>query len=227
MKRGKNYDAAVKKCDRSKEYDAASACALVKEMKYAKFDETVEAHIRLNLKKSQTVRDTVLLPHQFRAEKRIVVFCKPDRAKEAMEAGALEAGDNELIEKVKGGWLDFDVAVATPDMMKDVGKLGMVLGRRGLMPNPKTGTVTHDVKAAIGELRKGRTEFRSDKSNIVHIAIGKISMEAEKVSENLGVILGEIARKRPSDVKGDFVQSIYVTSTMGPSVRVAAAKSER
>lgn len=227
MKRGKNYDAAVKKVDRSKEYQAAEACSLVKEMKYAKFDETVEAHVRLNLKKSQTVRDTVLFPNQFRAEKRIVVFCKPDKAKEALDAGALEAGDDALIEKVKGGWLDFDVAVATPDMMKDVGKLGMVLGRRGLMPNPKTGTVTHDVAAAIAELRKGRTEFRSDKSNIVHIAVGKVSMEPAKIGENLEILLAEIARKRPSDTKGDFIQSVYVASTMGPGVRVAAGKSER
>lgn len=227
MKRGKNYDAAVKKVDRSKEYQVAEACALVKEMKYAKFDETVEAHVRLNLKKSQTVRDTVLFPNQFRAEKRIVVFCKPDRAKEAMDAGAMEAGDDALIEKVKGGWLDFDVAVATPDMMKDVGKLGMVLGRRGLMPNPKTGTVTHDVAAAIAELRKGRTEFRSDKSNIVHIAVGKVSMEPAKIGENLEILLAEIGRKRPSDTKGEFIQSVYVASTMGPGVRVAAGKSER
>lgn len=227
MKRGKNYDAAVKKVDRSKEYLASEACALVKEMKYAKFDETVEAHVRLNLKKSQTVRDTVLFPNQFRAEKRIVVFCKPEKAKEAMDAGALEAGDDALIEKVKGGWLDFDVAVATPDMMKDVGKLGMVLGRRGLMPNPKTGTVTHDVAAAIAELRKGRTEFRSDKSNIVHIAVGKVSMEPAKIGENLEILLAEIARKRPSDTKGDFIQSVYVASTMGPGVRVAAGESER
>lgn len=227
MKRGKKYDAAVKKLDRSKEYAAAEACALVQEMKYAKFDETVEAHVRLNLKKSQTVRDTIMFPHQFRAEKRIVVFCKPDKAKEAVAAGAVEAGDVELIEKVKGGWLEFDVAVATPDMMKDVGKLGMVLGRRGLMPNPKTGTVTHDISAAIAELRKGRTEFRSDKSNIVHIAVGKVSMEPQKIGENLNTLLGEIARKRPSDVKGEFIQSVYLASTMGPGVRVAAAKSER
>jgi len=227
MKRGKNYDAAVKKLDRSKEYGVAEACALVKEMKFAKFDETVEAHVRLNLKKSQTVRDTVLFPNQFREEKRIVVFCKPEKAKEAMDAGALEAGDDALIEKVKGGWLDFDVAVATPDMMKDVGKLGMVLGRRGLMPNPKTGTVTHDVSAAIAELRKGRTEFRSDKSNIVHIAVGKVSMEPAKIGENLEILLGEIARKRPSDTKGDFIQTVYVASTMGPGVRVTAGKSER
>ena len=154
----------------------------MKDLHYAKFDETVEVHVRLNLKKSQSVRDTVVLPHQFRGEKKILVFCKPEKEKEALEAGAAFVGSDELIEKVKGGWLDFDVAVATPDMMKDVGKLGMVLGRKGLMPNPKTGTVTHDLKAAVAELRKGRTEFRTDKSGIIHLAIGKVSMEPAQVT---------------------------------------------
>ncbi len=227
MKRGKKYDEAAKKYDAEKEYEAAAACALVKELHYAKFDETVEVHVRLNLKKSQSVRDTVVLPHQFRGEKKILVFCKPEKEKEALDAGAAFAGSDELIEKVKGGWLDFDVAVATPDMMKDVGKLGMVLGRKGLMPNPKTGTVTFDLKAAVAELRKGRTEFRTDKSNIVHLAIGKVSMESAQVSENLTTLLDEIGRKRPADAKGDFVGSVYLASTMGPSVRVAQAKSEK
>ena len=145
MKHGKKYLEAVKKFDRSLEYSPQEACALVKTVASAKFDETVEVHVRLNLKKSQSVRDTVVLPNQFRGEKRVLVFCKPERVKEAMEFGAAFAGDAELIEKIKGGWLDFDIAVATPDMMKDVGKLGMVLGRRGLMPNPKTGTVTNDL----------------------------------------------------------------------------------
>jgi large subunit ribosomal protein L1 len=173
------------------------------------------------------VRDTVVLPHQFRGEKRILVFCRPERVKEALEAGATYAGDAELIEKIKGGWLDFDIAVATPDMMKDVGKLGMVLGRRGLMPNPKTGTVTNDLPAALNELRKGRTEYRTDKSNIIHLPVGKISMDAEKIAENLTVLVDEVNRKRPADAKGDFVASIYLTPTMGPSVKVALNKSEK
>jgi len=227
MKHGKKYNESVKKYEGSQEFEGSAACALVKELHYASFDETVEVHVRLNLKKSQSVRDTVVLPHQFRGEKKILVFCKPDKEKEAMEAGAAYAGSDELIEKVKGGWLDFDVAVATPDMMKDVGKLGMVLGRKGLMPNPKTGTVTHDLKAAVAELRKGRTEFRTDKSGIIHLAIGKVSMESAQVSENLAILLEEIGRKRPSDAKGDFVGSVYLTSTMGPSVRVAVAKNEK
>jgi len=227
MKHGKHYKEAFAKVEEGKEYDPVSACALVREMKYAKFDETVEVHVRLNLKKSQSVRDTVVLPNQFRGEKKVLVFCKPERVKEALEFGAAYAGDAELIEKIKGGWLDFDVAVATPDMMKDVGKLGMVLGRKGLMPNPKTGTVTNDLKAALNELRKGRTEFRSDKTNIVHLAIGKVSMEASQIAENVGVLLDEINRKRPADAKGDFVGSVFLAPSMGPSVRVAIAKNEK
>jgi len=227
MKHGKKYNEAVKKVDHEREYEVPAACALVKEMHFAKFDETVEVHVRLNLKKSQSVRDTVVLPNQFHGEKKILVFCKPEKEKEALEAGAAFAGSDELIEKIKGGWLDFDVAVATPDMMKDVGKLGMVLGRKGLMPNPKTGTVTHDLKAAVAELRKGRTEFRSDKSNIIHLAIGKVSMDADKVAENVTTLLEEVNRKRPSDAKGDFVGSVFLASTMGPAVHVVQAKIEK
>jgi large subunit ribosomal protein L1 len=227
MKHGKKYREAAKKVEAEKSYAIPEACTLLKELKVAKFDETVEVHVRLNLKKSQSVRDTVVLPHQFRAEKKVLVFCKPEKEAEALEAGAAYAGSEALIEKIKGGWMEFDVAVATPDMMKDVGKLGMVLGRRGLMPNPKTGTVTFDVKAAIGELKKGRTEFRTDKSSIIHIAVGKLSMDASSIAANLETLLGEIIRKRPSDVKGEFVQSIYLAGTMTPSVRVAMAKAER
>lgn len=227
MKHGKKYNEVVKKVDPSQAYEVGAACALVRELKTAKFDETVEVHIRLNLKKSQSVRDTVVLPNQFRAEKRILVFCKPDRVKEALDAGATYAGSEEFIEKIKGGWLDFDIAVATPDMMKDVGKLGMVLGRRGLMPNPKTGTVSNDLSAALHELRKGRTEYRTDKSGIIHLPVGKVSMDAEKIAENLSTLMEEVNRKRPADAKGDFVASIYLTPTMGPSVKVALNKSEK
>lgn len=227
MNHGKKYNEVAKKVDRSVTYDLSAACALVKDAHFAKFDETVEIHVRLNLKKSQSVRDTVVLPHQFRGEKKILVFCKGEKEKEALEAGAAFAGSDELIEKIKGGWLDFDVAVATPDMMKDVGKLGMVLGRKGLMPNPKTGTVTHDIKAAVAELKKGRTEFRTDKAGIIHLAIGKVSMEAAQVAENVGTLLNEVQRKRPADAKGDFVTSVFITSTMGPGVRVALTKNER
>ncbi|MBR6235182.1 MAG: 50S ribosomal protein L1, partial [Spirochaetales bacterium] len=152
MKRGKKYQEAVKKYDKAKIYTISEAAGLVKELSYAKFDETVELHIKLMLKKSQSVRDTVVLPNQFSAEKKILVFAKGDKAQEALDAGAAYVGDNDLIEKIRGGWMDFDVAVATPDMMKDVGRLGPILGRRGLMPNPKTQTVTMDIKGALAEL---------------------------------------------------------------------------
>ena len=173
MKHGKKYLASVAKYDLSKKYDISTACKMVQDMKIAKFDETVEAHVSLRLGKSDTVRDTLVFPNQFKAEKKVLVFCKEDRVKEALDAGASFAGADEYIEKVKGGWLDFDVVVATPDMMKDVGRLGMVLGRKGLMPNPKTGTVTVDIAKAIAELKKGRTEYRADKAGVVHIAVGK------------------------------------------------------
>jgi large subunit ribosomal protein L1 len=219
MKHGKQYRASLAKFDLSKKYDVSSACKMVQDMKYAKFDETVEAHISLNLGKSQSVRDTLVFPNQFKAEKKVLVFCKESRVKEALDAGAAFAGE-EYVEKVKGGWLDFDIAVATPDMMKDVGRLGMVLGRKGLMPNPKTGTVTNDIAQAIAELKKGRTEFRADKGGVVHIAVGKVSMDPAKVAENVSTLLSEVVRKRPSDVKGVFVQSVSVSSTMGPGVWV-------
>jgi len=226
MGHGKKYLEAVKKYDRSREYDLGEACKVLKDLHYVKFDETVEVHIRLSLKKSQTVRDTVVLPNQFKGEKRVLVFCKGEKEKEALEAGAAFAGADELIEKVKGGWMDFDVAVATPDMMKDVGKLGMVLGRKGLMPNPKTGTVTFDLKGALSELKKGRIEYRVDKTGVIHLAVGKVSMEADKIAENLKVLLDEIIRKKPADAKGDFIQSVYIAATMTPGVKISMAQAK-
>ena len=220
MKHGKNYRNALKKYDSTKSFPLSKAVDLVKELKFAKFDETVEVHVALKLSKSQSVRDTVVLPNQFREEKKVLVFCKDERAKEALDAGATFAGADEYIEKVKGGWLDFDIAVATPDMMKDVGRLGMVLGRKGLMPNPKTGTVTNDIAAAINELKKGRTEFRADKTGVIHLAVGKVSMDAPKIAENIETFLTEMMRKKPSDAKMDFVQSVSISSTMGPGVWV-------
>jgi len=221
MKRGKKYIEAVKKYNQQEYYPLQKACSLAKEVAYANFDETVDLSIKLNLKKSQSVRDTVVLPHQFTGEKKILVFAKGDKAEEARQAGATYVGDSDLIDKIKDGWLDFDIAVATPDMMKDVGRLGQILGRRGLMPNPKTQTVTFDLKGALAELRKGRVEYRSDKTGVVHIAVGRKSMDAEKVAENIKVILSDVERKRPSDVKGDFISSVSVSTTMGPGVWVA------
>ena len=192
----------------------------MKDCAYAKFNETVEISVFLSLKKSQTVRDTVVLPNQFQAQKKILVFAKGDKAQEALDAGAAYVGDTDLIEKVRSGWMDFDVAVATPDMMKDVGRLGPILGRRGLMPNPKTHTVTNDIKEALAELNKGRVEFRADKTGVVHLAIGKVTMDAAQIAENAKATIDEIVRKRPVDTKGDFVLSVSLSSTMGPGVPV-------
>jgi len=226
MKHGKKYRASVAKYDLTKKYDIASACKMIQDMKFVKFDETVEAHIALRLNKGATVRDTLVFPNQFKTEKKVLVFCKEDRVKEALDAGAAFAGESEYIEKVKGGWLDFDVAVATPDMMKDVGRLGMVLGRKGLMPNPKTGTVTNDIASAIAELKKGRTEYRADKAGVIHIAVGKVSMDAGKIAENVTTLISEVDRKKPADAKMDYVSSISVCSTMGPGVWVNVKEGE-
>lgn len=226
MKRGKKYKMALTKYDLTKRYELEKALDIVKSIKYAKFDETVELHVSLKLGKGQTMRDTFVLPNQFRAEKKVLVFCSEEKVKMALEAGATYAGSTEYIEKVKGGWLDFDIAVATPDMMKDVGRLGMVLGRKGLMPNPKTGTVTQDIVGAIGELKKGRVEFRADKTGVVHLAIGKISMDGAKIVENAKALLQEISRKKPADAKVDFLRSVSINSTMSPGVWVEYALGE-
>lgn len=220
MRHGKNYKNALAKYDSAASYELPKAVEIVKELKYAKFDETVEVHVSLTLGKGQSVRDTLVLPHQFRGEKKVLVFCTDDRVKEALEAGAAYAGSTEYIEKVKGGWLDFDIAVATPDMMKDVGRLGMVLGRRGLMPNPKTGTVTTDIASAINELKKGRVEFRADKGGVVHLPVGKVSMDSSKIVENVQALINETMRKKPADAKGDYIRSVSISSTMGPGVWV-------
>ena len=171
------------------------------------------------------MRDTVVLPHQFSAEKKVLVFAKGDKAQEALDAGAAYVGDVDLVEKIRGGWMEFDVAVATPDMMKDVGRLGPILGRRGLMPNPKTQTVTFDIKGALEELKKGRVEFRSDKTGFVHLAIGKVSMDSDKIAENAHIVLSEVLKRKPADAKGEFLKSISLSSTMGPGVMVSTKEN--
>lgn len=223
MAHGKKYLESLKKVDHSKSYSFDEAAQLVKDMHYVKFDETVELAVKLTLKKNQSVRDTVVLPNQFAAAKRVLVFAKGEKADEARAAGATYVGDDDLIQKIKGGWLDFDVAVATPDMMRDVGRLGPILGRRGLMPNPKTQTVTYEVANAVKELSRGRTEFRADKTNVVHLAVGKVSMEPKAIAENAKTVVDEIVRKKPSDAKGDYIVSVSLSSTMGPSVRIESA----
>ncbi len=220
MKHGKKYREAFEKVDVDKIYGIQEGVDLVKAMSFVKFDETVEVSVNLNIKKSQSIRDTFVLPHQFAAEKRVLVFAKGEKAKEAEEAGAAFVGAEDLVEKIKGGWLDFDICVATPDMMREVGKLGPVLGRRGLMPNPKTRTVTMDVKGAVAELKLGRIEFRADKTGVVHLAVGKVSMQSDHVKANIDTFLGELSKKRPSDVKGDFIKSASLSSTMGPGLKL-------
>jgi len=219
--RGKKYRQAAEAFDRTEQLSLDEAVEKVKQAAFAKFDETVEVSIKLDLKKGQSIRDTMVPPHQFGKDTKILVFAKGDKAEEARDAGAAYVGDTDLIEKIKDGWLDFDVAVATPDMMKDVGKLGPILGRRGLMPNPKTQTVTFDIKAAVEELKKGRLEFRADKTGVVHLPVGKVSMDGEKIRENASVFIGEVQRRKPADAKGDFIRSVFIASTMGPGCRVA------
>jgi len=221
MAHGKKYRASVEKRNPMETYSLEKAVDLVKEMAYAKFDETVEVSMKLNIKSKHTIRDVMALPHLFGKDKQILVFAKGDKAEEARKAGAAFVGDSDLIEKIKGGWLDFDVAVATPDMMKDVGKLGQILGRRGLMPNPKTQTVTFNIKEALDELKKGRVEYRADKGGVVHLAVAKLSMGKEQITANAAAFIQEVVRKRPSDLKGDYVQSIVLSSTMGPGVRLS------
>lgn len=220
MRRGKKYQQTLAKYNATEQYNLEQALDLVKDLAYAKFDETVEIALKLNVKAKHSIRDTLVLPNSFRAEKKILVFAKGQKADEAKQAGAAYVGDTDLVEKIQGGWLDFDVAVATPDMMKDVGKLGPILGRRGMMPNPKTKTVTFDIKDAIEELKKGRVEFRGDKTGVIHLPIGKVSMDRERIAENARLLIDEVQRKKPADIKGEFIKSIAVSSTMGPGVMV-------
>jgi len=220
MRRGKKYNQAVKGYDKQELFDLDKAIGMAKEFSFAGFDETVEMAIRLNIKSKHTIRDTLVLPNSFKKEKKILVFAKGEKVEEAEKAGAAFVGDLDLVEKIKGGWLDFDVAVATPDMMKDVGKLGPILGRRGLMPNPKTQTVTFDLKGAIAELKKGRVEFRADKTGVVHLPIGKVSMDSKMIIENANVFYEEVSKRKPVDVKGEFIKSVAVATTMGPGIKV-------
>ncbi len=219
-KRSKKYREAMAQVDPTKVYTLADAVALMRKIAYVKFDETIDVAIALNLKKNHTVRDTFALPHRFGEEKRVAVFAKGEKAKEAQEAGATIVGDADLVAKIQGGWLDFDVCIATPDMMKDVGRLGPVLGRRGLMPNPKTRTVTNDLKGAVLELKQGRVEFRVDKGNVIHLSVAKLSMQDDQIVENVQALLTEVQKKKPNDLKGEYFRSVAIASTMGLGLRI-------
>ena len=227
-KKGKRYAEAFAKVDRSVYYDASQALGLVVDTASAKFDETVEAHIKLGVDSrhaDQQVRGAIVLPHGTGKTKRVLVFAKGEKAKEAEAAGADFVGAEELVQKIQGeNWFDFDIVVATPDMMGVVGRLGRVLGPKGLMPNPKSGTVTFDVTKAIEEIKAGKVEYRLDKSNIIHVAIGKVSFGGEKLAENFNVLMNAIIKAKPSAAKGQYLRSISVTSTMGPGVKINPAR---
>ena len=220
MNRGKKYKKSFESLDKNKVYEAKEAIDKIKEVSFVKFDETVELAMNLNLKKGALIRDTITLPNQFRTENKVLVFAKGEKAQEAKDAGATYVGGEDLVQKIKDGWLDFSVAIATPDMMKEIAKVGAILGRRGLMPNPKTQTVTNNIKEAVAEFKKGKVEFRTDKNGNLHLAIGKVSMDSQKIEENFKVVLEEIKRKKPQDTKGQYIKSINISATMTPSLKL-------
>jgi len=228
MKKGKKYREVLSKIDREKLYTPLEAVKLLKEIANAKFDETVETHIRLGVdprKADQQVRGTVALPHGTGKTVRVAVFAQGEKAREAEAAGADIVGAADLAEKVEKGWFEFDVAIATPDMMGTVGKLGKLLGPRGLMPNPKAGTVTFDVGKAVKDVKAGKIEYRVDKFGIVHSAIGKISFPVEKLVENYQALIEEIMRAKPAAAKGKYIKSISLSSTMSPGIKVDTTKT--
>ena len=228
MKTGKRYSEAAKLIEKTKTYDLEEAVALVKKTASAKFDETIEAHFRLGVDgrhADQQVRGAVVLPHGTGKTVKVLVFAKGNKVDEALAAGADYAGGDELVPKIQNeGWLDFDVVVATPDMMGVVGRLGRVLGPKGLMPNPKAGTVTMDVTKAINDIKAGKVEYRLDKTNIIHVPVGKASFEEDKLADNFQTLIDAIMKAKPSAVKGAYLKSVTLTSTMGPGVKLNVAK---
>ena len=224
MKKGKKYAEAVKLIEREKQYDTAEAISIIKKTATAKFDETIEAHIRLGVDgrhADQQVRGAVVLPHGTGKKVRVLVFAKGDKVTEAEAAGADHVGGEELIPRIQNeGWLDFDVVVATPDMMGVVGRLGRVLGPKGLMPNPKAGTVTMDVTKAVNDIKAGKIEYRLDKSNIIHVPVGKASFTEEQLNENFETLMNAIVKAKPSSAKGQYLRSVTLAATMGPGVHL-------
>lgn len=226
-KHGKKYNDALKEYDRSLLYEPERAVELVKKIAPAKFDETVELHIKLGVDPrhaDQQVRGAVVLPHGTGKTRTVLVFAKGEKLKEAEEAGADYFGAEDMVEKIQSGWFDFDVAVATPDMMGMVGKLGRILGPKGLMPNPKTGTVTFDIGRAVKEIKAGKVEYRVDKTSIVHVPIGKVSFSAENLLENFRTLMEALIKAKPAAAKGQYLKSITITSTMGPGIKINPLK---
>jgi large subunit ribosomal protein L1 len=223
MAHGKKYLEAAKLVDRDRVYPPAEAAALAKETAFVSFDSTLEAHLRLGVDPrhaDQMVRGTVVLPHGTGKVVRVAVFAQGDKAQEALRAGADEVGGEDLVKKIEAGWLEFDVALATPDSMGMVGKLGKILGRRGLMPNPKAGTITFDLDRAVREVKGGRVEFKVDKAGIIHCPIGKVSFEPEAIMSNLTALVDAINRAKPAGAKGTYLRTLTIASTMGPGIRV-------
>jgi large subunit ribosomal protein L1 len=224
--KGKKYLQAREKVDRDKRYGLSDAVNLLKETAFAKFNETVEVVMRLGVdprKSDQMVRGTVLLPHGIGKEVKVVVFAKGEKEREAKDAGADYVGAEDMVEKITGGWLDFDKAVATPDLMGVVGKIAKILGPRGLMPNPKLGTVTLNVKDTVQELKKGKVEFKTDKAGILHVPVGKTSFDGQKLYENIMSLIDTVNRMKPPSSKGQYVKNIVISSTMGPGIKVDMA----
>ncbi len=224
---GKKYAAALAQIDRTRTYDLQEAIEVLKRIAFARFDETVELAIQLNVdprKADQMVRGTVVLPHGLGKSKRVAVIAAGEKVKEAEEAGADIVGSEDLVEKIRGGWLEFDALIATPDMMRLVGPLGKILGPRGLMPNPKAGTVTFDVKTAVREVKAGRIEFRVDKTGVVHAAIGKLSFETPKLVENAQALIEAVVHARPASAKGKYIKGITISSTMSPGLKLEASR---
>ncbi len=225
--RGKKYQAALAEVDRDHLYDPEEALKKLKEFAPASFDETVELACKLGVNPrhaDQQVRGAVVLPHGTGKDIRVVVFAEGDKAREAEEAGADEVGSDDLAKKVQDGWMDFDVAIATPDMMKVVGKLGRILGPKGLMPNPKVGTVTFDIKQAVEEAKAGKVEYRVDKTSIVHVPVGKVSFSYEQLADNFRAVLDALLKARPAAAKGRYLRSVTVSSTMGPGIKLDPAR---
>jgi large subunit ribosomal protein L1 len=220
-KHGKKYRAAAEKIEDGRKYTLNEGVAKVKEIAFAKFDETVELTMWLGVdprKADQLVRGTVVLPHGLGKSKRVLVIAQGDKVREAEEAGADFIGGDDMVDKIKGGWLDFDAVIATPDMMRSVGQLGKILGPRGLMPNPKTGTVTFDVANAVRETKAGKVEYRVDKTGVIHVGIGKVSFDPEKIQDNARMLLDAVVKAKPSTAKGKYVKKVNLAATMGPGV---------
>lgn len=220
MKRGKKIKEARSRVDKTVLYNLEDAVKLMKEIKYVKFDETIDVSIKIVHKSFQDIRGAVNLPHGTGKDVKVLVICKGDKQKEAKDAGADFVGAEDVIEKIKEGWTDFEAVVATPAMMKEVGKLGPILGRKGLMPKPKAGTVTEDIKGIVRALKGGRVEYRADKAGVIHIGVGKTSFGDEMIIENIKSFYSQVEKDKPSDAKGNYVKSVHISSTMGAGIKI-------